>query len=192
MRTLDAVEVRGVTDAGLAPGRASEFASARSLERSSVSDAGMPHLQKIPHLEDLDIRRLGITVPGYKDIGKITGLKRLRVVYNSLNFKDDCLLAIKDLKNLELLDMQDCNLPTEKGLAVLQGFPKLKNLRMYGPNVNDKVLSYLKGAKDLRVLSLEQCSSITPAGFDEIGEMSNLTELALYGRCERPMRRSPS
>jgi Leucine Rich Repeat (LRR) protein len=181
VRTLDATEVRGVTDKGLEYLEGHPGLRALKLERSSVTDAGMPYLQKIPNLEDLDIRRLGITVAGYNEIGKITGLKRLRVVYNSLNFKDECLLAIKDLKNLELLDMQDCNLPTEKGLVVLQGFPKLRNLRMYGPNVNDKVLSYLKGAKDLRVLSLEQCSGITPAGFDEIKGMNNLTELALYG-----------
>src|SRR5262249_55526919 len=115
----------------------------------------------------------------YQEVGKVAGLKRLRVVYNKFN--DDCCLAIKDLKNLELLDMQDCNLPTEKGLAVLQGFPKLKNVRMYGPNVNDKVIGYLKNAKDLRVLSLEQCSNVTVAGFDVIKDMKNLTELALYG-----------
>jgi internalin A len=180
VRTLGA-DVRGVTDAGLALLAGHPNLRALKLERSAVTDAGMVHLQKIPKLEDLDVRRLGITVAGYKEIGKISGLKRLRVVYNSLNFKDDCLLAIKDLKSLELLDMQDCNLPTEKGLLVLQGFPKLRNLRMYGPNINDKVLSYLSGAKELRVLSLEQCSGITSAGLEHINRLPNLIELSLYG-----------
>src|SRR5262245_8743533 len=181
VRTLGATEVHGVTDAGLAMLAGHPNLRAIKLERSGVTDAGMPHLQKIPKLEDLDVRRLGITVAGYKEIGKIAGLKRLRVVYNSLNFTDDCLRAIKDLKNLELLDMQDCNLPSEKGLVVLQGFPKLRNVRMYGPNVSDKVLSYLSGAKDLRVLSLEQCSSISEDGLDQIKSLPNLTELSLYG-----------
>jgi Leucine-rich repeat (LRR) protein len=139
----------------------------------------MAQLQKIPHLEDIDLKRTGITAAGYREIGKIAGLKRLRVVYNK--FDDDCCLAVKDLKNLELLDMQDCNLPTEKGLVVLEGFPKLRNLRMYGPNINDKVIGYLKGAKDLRVLSLEQCGSVTPEAFDTIGAMNNLIELSFFG-----------
>jgi Leucine-rich repeat (LRR) protein len=180
VRDLEA-DVRGVTDAGLALLAGHPNLRAIKLERSAVSDAGMMHLQKIPKLEDLDVRRLGITVAGYKEIGKISGLKRLRVVYNSLNFQDDCLLAVKDLKNLELLDMQDCNLPTEKGLVVLQGFSKLRNLRMYGPNINDKVLSYLKGARDLRVLSLEQCSGVTGAGLEHVNRLPNLIELSLYG-----------
>jgi Leucine-rich repeat (LRR) protein len=181
VRTIDCTEVRGVTDAGMAMLEGHPSLRGLKLERSMVTDAGMPALQKIPNFEDLDIRRLGITLAGYKEIGKIKGLKRLRVVYNSQNFKDDCLEAIKDLKNLELLDMQDCNLPTEKGLAVLESFPKLRFVRMYGPNVTDKVIGYLKGAKDLRVLSLEQCSSVSPEAFDTIGQMSNLTELSLFG-----------
>jgi len=181
VRTVDCTEVRGVTDAGMANLEGHPNWRGWKLERTMVTDAGMPSLQKIPNFEDLDIRRLGITLAGYKEIGKIKGLKRLRLIYNSQNFKDDCLLAIKDLKNLELLDMQDCNLPTEKGLAVLEGFPKLRFVRMYGPNVSDKVIGYLKGAKDLRVLSLEQCSSVSPEAFETIGQMANLTELSLFG-----------
>src|SRR5262245_26654064 len=178
VRELDCSEVRGVSDAGLAKLAGHPSLRVIKLERTSVTDAGMAHLQKIPSLEDLDLKRTGITAAGYKEIGRISGLKRLRVVYNK--FDDDCLQAIKDLKNLELLDMQDCNLPTEKGLVVLQGFPKLRNLRMYGPNINDKVIGYLKGAKDLRVLSLEQ-SNVTADAFDVIGGMSNLQELGLFG-----------
>lgn len=181
VRVLNCTEALGVTDKGLALLEGLPSLRVLKLERTGVTDAGMPHLQKIPNLEELDVRRLGITFTGYREIGKLVGLKRLFVVYNSQNFTDDCLLAIKGLKNLERLDMQDCNLPTEKGLAVLQGFPKLRNVRMYGPNVTDKVLTYLRPAKDLRVLSLAQCSSITVAGFDEIKEFKNLTELVLYG-----------
>src|SRR4029079_17160960 len=96
-------------------------------------------------------------------------------------FKDDCLLAIKNLKNLEVLDMQDCNLPSEKGLVVLKGFPKLRFLRMYGPNVNDKVLSYLKDAKELRVLSFEQANGVTSDGLEQIKGLSNLVELGMFG-----------
>jgi hypothetical protein len=178
VRELDCTEVRGVTDAGLAKLAGLPALRVIKLERTSVTDAGMAQLQKIRNLEDLDLKRTGITAAGYKEVGKFSGLKRLRVVYNK--FDDDCLQAIKDLKNLELLDMQDCNLPTEKGLMVLQGFPKLRNVRMYGPNINDKVIGYLNGAKDMRVLSLEQ-SNVTADAFDIIGGMSNLQELGLFG-----------
>ena len=82
---------------------------------------------------------------------------------NLIHFKS-LILFIKNLKNLELLDMQDCNLPTEKGLVVLEGFPKLRVVRMYGPNINDKVIGYLKGAKDLRVLSKDARSFASTSG----------------------------
>jgi len=179
VRELDCSEVRGVTDKGLAALKGHPALRVLKLSRTSVTDAGMAQLPQISNLEDLDLRLTGITAEGYKEVGKIAGLKRLRLVYNKFN--DDCCLAIKDLKNLELLDLQDCNLPTEKGLAVLAGFPKLRNVRLYGPNVNDKVIGYLKGAKDLRVLSLEQCGKVTVAAFDIIGGMSNLQELGLFG-----------
>ena len=124
--------------------------------------------------------RTGITAAGYKEVGKIKGLKRLFVVYNA-RFNDDCCEAIKGLTNLERIDMQDCNQPTEKGLAILKGFTKLKNVRLWGPNINDKVLSYLSGAKELRVLSLEQCTAVTADGLEHIKGLKNLTEVALYG-----------
>jgi Leucine-rich repeat (LRR) protein len=180
VRELSAVEVRGVTDAGLASLAGHPNLRTLKLERSSVGDAGMVHLQKIPKLEDLDVRRTGVTAAGYREVGKIAGLKRLRVVYNA-RFNDEACEAIKDLRNLELIDMQDCNQPTEKGLAVLQGFPKLRNVRLWGPNINDKVLSYLSGAKDLRALSLEQCSAVSGEGLSHVTKMKSLTELALYG-----------
>ncbi len=180
VRMLSAVEVRGVTDAGMATLAGHPNLRTLKLERSSVGDAGMAHLQKIPKLEDLDVRRTGVTAAGYREVGKIAGLKRLRVVYNA-RFNDEACEAIKDLKNLELIDMQDCNQPTEKGLAVLKGFPKLRNVRLWGPNINDKVLSYLSGAKELRVVSLEQCSAITAEGLEHLKGLKNLTELALYG-----------
>jgi hypothetical protein len=173
-------DVRGVTDAGLATLTGHPSLRIIRLERSSVSDEGMAHLKKLPKLEDLDLRRTGITAAGYKHVGQIKTLRKLRVVYNA-RFNDDCLDAIKDLKNLDLLDMQDCNQPTEKGLVVLKGFPRLRNLRLWGPNINDTVLSYLSGAKELRALSLEQCSGITAAGLDHIKGLTNLIEVALYG-----------
>src|SRR4051812_36799608 len=73
VRTLNATEVRRVTDAGLAFLAGHPGLRVIKLERTSVTDDGMPQLQKIPNLDDLDIRRLGITVAGYKEIGKIIG-----------------------------------------------------------------------------------------------------------------------
>lgn len=180
VRELSAVEVRGVTDAGLASLAGHPSLKTLKLERSSVGDAGMAHLQKLPKLEDLDLRRTGVTAAGYREVGKLSRLKRLWVVLNQ-GFNDECLLAIKDLKNLEVLDMQDCSLPTEKGLVVLKEFPKLRNVRLYGPSINDNVLSYLKGAKELRVLSLEQCSGVTADGLASLSGLNNLTELVLFG-----------
>src|SRR5436190_11674723 len=48
VKTLDATEVRGVTDAGLAMLAGHPNLRAIKLERTNVTDAGMTHLQKIP------------------------------------------------------------------------------------------------------------------------------------------------
>ena len=180
VRELSA-DVRNVTDAGLAHLVGHPNLRIVRLEQSAVTDAGMLHMQKLPKLEELDLRRSGgITLEGYRHVGKIKSLKRLIVVFNT-KFNDACLEAIKDLKNLEVLDLQDCNQVTEKGLVVLKGFPKLKKVRLWGPAINEKVLANLAGAKELRSLSLEQCSNVNEAALDHIKGLANLQELMLFG-----------
>jgi len=63
----------------------------------------------------------------------------------------------------------------EKGLAVLQGFPKLRNVRLYGPTVNNKGAVLSKGAKDLRVRNRCSHSRHQAEGSPFIGVMANLT-----------------
>src|SRR5437868_5455402 len=51
VRELDCSEVRGVTDSGLAKLAGHPSLRVIKLERTSVTDAGMARLQKIPNLE---------------------------------------------------------------------------------------------------------------------------------------------
>ena len=96
------------------------------------------------------------------------------------NFNNDCLEAIRGMKQLEVLDLSDCNLVTEEGLVVVKDFPNLKFLRLWGQTIDDNVLANITELANLRALSLEQ-SKISVAGFEHIAKLTNLQELMLYG-----------
>lgn len=170
--------VRGVTDAGMVHLAGLPTVRTLVLELSSVTDAGMADLAKMPALEDIQLKRCDLTSKGYEELAKIKTLKRIRAPQT--NFNDDCIAAIKDMTQLELLDLQDCNQVTEAGLAPLKNFTKLKSLRIYGPTITDTVMTYIADAKNLASLSLEQ-SAVGVDGMKTIGTLSKLKELKLYG-----------
>src|SRR5439155_11339233 len=130
-------ECRGVTGAGLVHLKGHPNLRTIKLGSSEVKDAGFGGLRDIPKLEEVDLKKANIRAEGYKFLSDIKTLKRIRAPQTATD--DACLAAIAGMKQLELLDLQDCNLVSEKGLVVLKGFPKLRFLRLYGPTITDKV-----------------------------------------------------
>lgn len=167
---------RGVTDEGLAALKNHPGLKTLDLSISGITNAGLAHLQELPKLEEVILKRCDLTAPAYVEIAKCKTLKRIRAPQS--NFDDECLAALKDCAQLELIDLQDCNRVTEKGLEVLRNFPKLKFLRLWGPTITDKVLSYVSEAKALRTLSLE-ATPVGPEGLAQVKGLTNLQELKL-------------
>ena len=170
--------VRGVTDEGLKHLKGHPSLKYINFEQSSVTNAGMAHLKDLPRLEDVFLKKANITAEGFAHLAEIKTLKRLRAP--NTQFDDACLDAIKDMQQLEVLDLSDCNLMSEEKLAVLKGFGNLRFLRLWGPVITDKVVGYLRDSKSLFALSLDN-AVISDAAFEHIATLSNLQELMLNG-----------
>ena len=180
VKTLERLtaDKRGVTDKGLESIARLPALKVLDLTLSGITNDGLAHLKSAPKLEDINLKRCDVTADGYKHLAEIKTLKRIRAAQT--NFDDKCLEAIAGMSQLEQLDLQDCNRVTESGLAALAKFPKLRNLRLWGPTITDNVLGHVKDAQELRALSLEQ-SAIGKDGLAHIAGLPNLTELKLYG-----------
>ncbi|MGH7170044.1 MAG: putative Ig domain-containing protein, partial [Gemmataceae bacterium] len=75
----------------------------------------------------------------------LTTLTELRLV--RLRITDKGLVHLKDLKELDYLDLRGNDGITDTGLAHLKGLPKLKTLRLLGTRVSDKGAAEFKKAR---------------------------------------------
>ena len=64
-----------------------------------------------------------------------------------------CLIPQKQPESsLELLDLRDCNLVTNKALEHLSLLQNLKALKVYGPQITDEGMQHLPKMLSLKVL----------------------------------------
>ena len=169
---------RGVTDKGLEDLKGHPSLKTLDLTQSEITDAGLAHLGDLPKLEEVNLKRCNVTGAGYASLAKVKSIKRIRAPQS--NFDGDCLAALKDCTQLELLDLQDCNRVPIADWKTLENFKKLKFLRLWGPTVEDGTLDFITGAESLRVLSLD-ASNVGEEGLKKIAGLTNIQELYLNG-----------
>ena len=111
-----------------------------SFDGKGVTDDDLMHLQKLPDLEGIYLRKCKVTDKGLE---KLAGLTKLKYLF---------------LGNTSV---------TDKGLEHLKGMTKLQTLSLVGTQVTDQGLVHLKGLSALRVLE-KQDSKVTAAGVAEL------------------------
>lgn len=113
----------------------------------------------------------------FKHIGSLTGLKTL--IFRSCPLKDDGILELKGLKNLEYLR---CSVNgyekkgfgiTNTGLKVIANFNKLKYLDLRSNPVTDEGLGILEACDSLETLSLDG-TQVTGEGLANLLMLPNL------------------
>ena len=161
-----------------------------------LTDAIMPHIGEMRQLEYLALPTRNEYMPrclprNYKSIlarrPQITnnGLKflcnlhRLKFLKLPRQIKDDGLVYLKDLKNLEIL-LLDNNPIDGSGL---KSFREIPNLRVLDISLCNKLnwnnLKYLEKMKKLEWLKLNQCDLVTTQGVISLSRLQNLKRLEL-------------
>jgi hypothetical protein len=181
-----------------------EFAQLQTLDlsHSTVTDAGLIHLEGLPHLERLCLGlgtlKINVTDAGLKHVKGLTqlrdlfldetkitdaglenvrGLTDLRSLYLGRTTVTDS--GTKNLKGLtQLQELLLSNNVTDAGLVNLKDLTHLQKLWVCGKDVSDAGLVNLKGLTRLQILSLAR-TKITDAGLVNLKELNNLQLLDL-------------
>lgn len=178
-----------ISDAGLERLAAAKQLRVLSLSGTAVTHAGLEHFAAHPNLVALDIEVCdGITDAACEPLGRMRQLRALvfkKTGFEKQRISDAGLDRLKDLKDLELLDLYGNNL-TDAGLERLQAFPRLRELNLSLLAISDAGLPHLKPLARLERLELLYSEGfagpkITDAGAMSLTPLSNLTALNLTG-----------
>jgi Leucine Rich repeat len=117
-----------------------QFPALRELMPMDVPDAGYRHIGRCVNLEALLLMYCRDTTDAAT--AQITGLSHLRRYFNSYTtITDRTPLLLSGMDSLEAITFDACHSVTDSGVAALARLPRLKELRVAGNGVTQKVTS---------------------------------------------------
>jgi Leucine-rich repeat (LRR) protein len=138
-----------------------------------ITDAGLRHLRKLP-LRELRIGVNRYTPGGLTDdcLVHLKGLKKLSVLdLNNNRFTDDGIGHLRNLTKLRTLILEGTEI-TDKGLEALRGMSELEQLDLSGTNVTDSGMRHLAGLSQLRYLDLS-ATQVSDKGLQQLKALPN-------------------
>lgn len=155
-----------------------------------------PQTRAIAEIERLEGKfQLDETVPGWPLIAvdlsftqandasltRLAGVTTLRELsLCGTQITDAGFAHLRNLSNLQVLDLWRCRNFSGEGLARLEGLSSLRRLSLWNTAVTDDALRHLGGLAGLRELDLSH-TQITDAGLEHLEGLTALQELGLLG-----------
>jgi uncharacterized protein (DUF1330 family) len=153
----------------------SELRELELIYTPALDKAGGKQIGKLTGLKKL---RLGHVENGaLEGLAGLTGLEELDLNYSSVGDAD--LKNVTGLTGLKRLDVQHTRV-TDEGLKFLVGMPGLLDLSASGNKITDAGLVHLSGIPNLENISLWECK-ITGSGFKELARLTKLKKLGISG-----------
>jgi hypothetical protein len=141
---------------------------------------GLAGLKSLRSLRELDVSNDYLDSAAIREIGKCTGLRKLRMPGAQLNNRN--VASLRNLKQLLALDITGTHLG-DNGIRTLVGvLPNLSGLALGETKViTDRGVRYLELLPKLRVLSLGHSWSVSDGGLVGLVNCRHLEQLNLYG-----------
>ena len=146
-----------------------------SLQTTSVTDAELAILTKLPRLADLNLQHTEVSSVGLAHLSAIKSLKKLDLGDTLLG--DEALSSLSLLTNLRSLRLAG-TLVEGPGLAALAGMTNLRELNLDNAPIDNTGLDHIAKIYGLEVLSLRY-TNITDEGMARVGQLKNLQRLDL-------------
>jgi internalin A len=156
-----------------------EFPSLRHFAMRSpfLGDEALTELHLLKDLEHLDLSDSKITSV---TLGRVAGLKRLRVLFVSNTAVDDAgLRHLEGLSELEWLWLDGTKV-TSAGMASLAKLKKLDTLLLHNTQVDDNGIAVLKALPRLKALRLCH-TQISNEALVHLRQMESIEQLSLTG-----------
>ena len=147
------------------------------LDQANVDDTTIAVVASFPKIEELSLDRCAITDVALESISRNKSIKRIR--FPGSRITNAGLAHLKNMTQLELLDLNDCNQISSEGVVHLKGLTKLRNLSLWGPGITDKAMSSLSGMTNMAAISFRKCS-LTDSGFAALSGMTKLKEFDIF------------
>jgi hypothetical protein len=123
-----------------------------TFDATRCSEKGFTALKDLPNLRKLVIRKANLTPAGIAAIGECKELRHLSLV--GCGVTDAELASLKNLTMLDYLTLSDNPKITDKGMATVKGFDRLRTLHLTNTSISDTGLMELKVLDGLRNLSV--------------------------------------
>jgi hypothetical protein len=148
------------------------------LHKTSVTDAGLTHVNEIASLEVVSLCFCDlVTDDGVAELADLVNLQSLSLDFCSV-ISDESLSHLHSLDSLASLSIADTNV-TDDGLRMLEG-TTIQTLYAGGTKVTDDGLVHLRKLIQLRHLHLDN-TGVTDAGLKDLGALIYLRGLDLNG-----------
>lgn len=122
------------------------------VDQSAINDATVAAIAQFPKIEDIQLDRCLISDESLGSLALCKTIKRIRVPRTKVS--DAGLAYIKNLEQLELLDLTECEQISDAGLAHLAGLTKLRILSLSGPRNTEVGMPHLSDMTKLKEFSL--------------------------------------
>jgi hypothetical protein len=133
-------------------------------------------LKDLPHLRKLVVEKAELGPTAANAVGACKELRHLALT--NCGVSDTDLAALKQLALLEYLALADNPQITDKGMATVRGFDRLRTLYLSKTSITDKGLAELKPLDALRTLSVRG-TKVTPDAAEKFADdMPNLRKVA--------------
>jgi Leucine-rich repeat (LRR) protein len=146
-----------------------------SLAGTTIADAELATLAKLPQLGDLSLQHTEVSSVGLAHLSSIKSLRSLDLGDTLLG--DDALASLSPLANLRSLRLEG-TLVEGPGLAALAKLTNLRELYLDNAPLTDAGLDQVAKIYGLEVLSLRY-TNVTDDGMARIGQLKNLLRLDL-------------
>jgi internalin A len=125
-----------------------------NLRASWVTDSDLARLAQFPQLTALDLSLTRITDQGMQEL--------------------------KNLPNVEELNLRFAEYVTDEGISAIKNWPKLKRLVLHGTKSSDTALDHIDGIKTLESLDAGSIM-LTDVGLERLAALPHLKELTIGG-----------
>jgi hypothetical protein len=154
-----------------------EIGAIEVFDATKCSDKGFGQLKDLPNLRKLVISKAALSPTGAAAIGQCKELRYLGLV--GCGVTDAEFTGMKGLVMLEHLALSENPQITDKSMATIKGFERLRVLYLNKTAVTDRGLAELKGLDALRTLSLKGTKVTADAADKFVDEMPNLRKIGL-------------